>query len=443
MFYPFNIGDLRDSYLVLCKNAENNTSGKIPWDDLKYIFGEIMYGGHIVDDWDRRLCNSYLEYLLVPNLCNEDFELFPFVDGKKYSFKVPQTNSKYLRYLEQIESEIKTETPIAFGLHPNAEIDLGTTQCKYIFNTLVELLPKDKNDSSGGNDENKVAEAYFAKINEDYNLKEKFFIIDDIKERIVEKGPYQNVFLQECEYMNILLKEIIRSINELERGLQGTLTITENMEKLLDSLKKEKIPETWAKLGYPTKRFLSSWLENLVKRIDQLSAWKDDPMNIPKVTRINMLFNPKSFLTAIKQFSKKGDLNKLMISTEFTKKSIEQIEQSAPKDGAYCYGFLLEGANWDWQANQIEEAKPKEMYSVMPVCLCKSVVINPKKRKDNNLYQCPVYSTADRGDTFIFTAQLKTSSKNPPRKWILGGVAMILDVEGVSDESQSNDKKKK
>jgi len=53
MFYPFNIGDLRDSYLVLCKNAENNTTGKIPWDDLKYIFGEIMYGGHIVDDWDR------------------------------------------------------------------------------------------------------------------------------------------------------------------------------------------------------------------------------------------------------------------------------------------------------------------------------------------------------------------------------------------------------
>ena len=28
-------------------------------------------------------------------------------------------------------------------------------------------------------------------------------------------------------------------------------------------------------------------------------------------------------------------------------------------------------------------------------------------------------------------AQLKT--KLPPQKWILGGVAMILDVEGVSD----------
>lgn len=64
MFYPFNIGDLRDSYYVLIKNLENNTSGRIPWDDLKYIFGEIMYGGHIVDDWDRKLCNAYLENIM-------------------------------------------------------------------------------------------------------------------------------------------------------------------------------------------------------------------------------------------------------------------------------------------------------------------------------------------------------------------------------------------
>ena len=32
---------------------------QVPWDDLRYIFGEIMYGGHIVEDWDRRLANRY------------------------------------------------------------------------------------------------------------------------------------------------------------------------------------------------------------------------------------------------------------------------------------------------------------------------------------------------------------------------------------------------
>lgn len=444
MFYPFNIGDLRDSYAVLGKNAEVNTSGKIPWADLKYIFGEIMYGGHIVDDWDRKLCNAYLEYLLEPGLCSEDFELYPFVDGKKHSLKVPPTNSKHQRYLDQIENEILEETPIAYGLHPNAEIGLGISQCNYIFSSLVELLPKDQNNkSSEGATVPKNAETYFNKIFGDYNLKERMFNIMDIKDRIVEKGPFQNVFLQECEYMNVLIEEITRSMNELDQGLKGLLTITEQMEKLLESLNFEKIPEIWQKLAYPAKRSLASWLDNLVKRIDQLSAWKDDPMSIPKVTRINMLFNPQSFLTAIKQYSKKGDLNKLMIATEFTKKSIEEIDTAAPKDGVYCYGFLLEGARWDWQIGQIDDARPKEMFSVMPVCFCRAIQVPPIDREDKTIYNCPVYRTEDRGNTFIFTAQLKTSMKNPARKWILGGVAMILDVEGVSDEAKKDSKDNK
>jgi Dynein heavy chain. len=48
------------------------------------------------------------------------------------------------------------------------------------------------------------------KCNEDYDLKNKLFVIDDIRTKIDEIGPYQNVFLQECEYMNMLLYEIIR-----------------------------------------------------------------------------------------------------------------------------------------------------------------------------------------------------------------------------------------
>lgn len=40
---------------------------KVPWEDLRYLFGEIMYGGHITDDWDRRLCRTYLEEYMQPN----------------------------------------------------------------------------------------------------------------------------------------------------------------------------------------------------------------------------------------------------------------------------------------------------------------------------------------------------------------------------------------
>lgn len=40
MGYPFNMGDLRDSYLVLNRYLESSAgSSKIPFEDLIYIFG--------------------------------------------------------------------------------------------------------------------------------------------------------------------------------------------------------------------------------------------------------------------------------------------------------------------------------------------------------------------------------------------------------------------
>jgi Dynein heavy chain AAA lid domain len=52
----------------------------VPWDDLVYIFGEIMYGGHIVEDWDRRLANAYLARYFSESLL-EGAEFFPGFSG--------------------------------------------------------------------------------------------------------------------------------------------------------------------------------------------------------------------------------------------------------------------------------------------------------------------------------------------------------------------------
>lgn len=73
----------------------------MPFDDLRYIFGEIMYGGHIVDDWDRRLCMAYLDNIMHEGIFDE-LELFPFIESKNPSFKVPPV-SNYEKYIEHIE----------------------------------------------------------------------------------------------------------------------------------------------------------------------------------------------------------------------------------------------------------------------------------------------------------------------------------------------------
>ncbi len=49
----------------------------MPYDDLRYLFGEIMYGGHITDDWDRRLCRTYLEEFIKPEMVEGELYLAP------------------------------------------------------------------------------------------------------------------------------------------------------------------------------------------------------------------------------------------------------------------------------------------------------------------------------------------------------------------------------
>ena len=234
--------------------------------------------------------------------------------------------------------------------------------------------------------------------------------------------------------MTILLTEMARSIEEIDQGIKGLLTISEQMEQTMDSLILNRVPPSWANLAYPSKRGLESWIVNLLKRVEQLNIFRDDPLTLPRVIMVSRFFNPQSYLTAIKQVvasNHKGlELNKLYIQTDVTKKTIEEIDGVA-KDGAYVFGFILEGARWDIQLGQLDESKPKEMFSVIPVVYCKAVPLPPEGKEDKTVYQCPAYKTEDRSATYVFTAQLKT--RVPPRKWILAGVAIIMDVEGVSD----------
>ena len=79
----------------------------------------------------------------------EEKELFPFIEGKGITFKCPAPTS-YEKYIEYIETESPAETPLAFGMDPNAEIDFRTNQCIELFSTLQEIQPKDAGAAGGG-----------------------------------------------------------------------------------------------------------------------------------------------------------------------------------------------------------------------------------------------------------------------------------------------------
>jgi len=75
---------------------------------LTYIFGDIMYGGHITDQWDRRTNKTYLLVLIKKDILNTHFNLaqgFKSPDAHKFDYKA---------YTTYIDEKLPIEGPIMY-----------------------------------------------------------------------------------------------------------------------------------------------------------------------------------------------------------------------------------------------------------------------------------------------------------------------------------------
>lgn len=203
------------------------------------------------------------------------------------------------------------------------------------------------------------------------------------------------------------------------------MTITSDMENLGNSLFLDVVPESWNARAYPSLYTLTTWYADLLQRVKELETWTSD-FQLPAAVWLAGFFNPQSFLTAImQQMARKNEwpLDRMCLQCDVTKKSREDMA-GPPREGAYVHGLYMEGARWDMQTGLMAEARLKELAPPMPVIFIKAIPVDRMDAK--NIYECPVYKTKTRGPTFVWTFNLK--SKEKPSKWILGGVALLLQV---------------
>jgi len=74
-------------------------------------------------------------------LCCNQLPLFPYFDNETgvSSFTAPALALPYEKVLEQLEQEPDDVSPLAFGLHPNAEIGFRTQLCDSTLRTILRL----------------------------------------------------------------------------------------------------------------------------------------------------------------------------------------------------------------------------------------------------------------------------------------------------------------
>eukprot|EP00953_Heterococcus_sp_UTEX-ZZ885_P032394 16926-Heterococcus_DN1.PRE.1 len=443
--YSFNTGDLTICANVLTSYLNDNP--EVPWDDLRYIFGEIMYGGHITDPWDRRTNNSYLQVLFNAGLF-KGMELGP-------GFKAPNpTEHDYQGFLTYTDDELPPESPPQFGLHPNAEIGYLTNRCESLFDAILNV---GGGGGGGGTNDSSVVKDTMNDLLE--RLPPNFEMITiNIRARpllLSESGPFVVVALQECTRMNTLLSELRRSLVELDKGLKGQLNMSQSMEDLATAFRINQWPGrnpfsqcAWEKLAWPSNKYLLPQVVDMLRRIEQLARWIDDLIT-PICLWLPGMFNPTAYLTAVMQVTARktgAPLDKMTTETHITTYMDPAQCDYVPQDGAFVYGLFLEGARWATgdeagdvdiitgtpTAGMLVDSRLKELLPQLPVIYVKAVPVKSTwepsavgyLRHEKGLYECPCYLTRFRGPTYVFLATLRTNA--PESKWVLTGTALIF-----------------
>ena len=87
----------------------------VQWATVRYMIGQIQYGGRVTDDYDKRLLVTFATTWFKEDMFQPTFN---FHRG----YTIPQNLKSIESYLDFISTLPATDTPEAFGLHPNADI---------------------------------------------------------------------------------------------------------------------------------------------------------------------------------------------------------------------------------------------------------------------------------------------------------------------------------
>ena len=493
--YDFNETDLEISIETLAMLLEQQPDA-VPWDALRYVTGHIHYGGRVTDDWDRRCvlslldsfyCEAALEsgYGFAEGARDEERPSTADADGgdddgggeadeqatlapaaaraddadvgtlaARYVAPPPAELASYRRYVEALPLD---DDVALFGLHQNAKITCGLAEAASVLRTIVDIQPRLSSGGAAASAEStaaSLAQRLAAELPSQLLRGEALNgslgkLSSEGKVDVGALTSLQLVLLHELDRFNHLLLTVETTLRSLQLAIAGSLLMSDDLEKMLDSMMRGEVPAAWAKAAYPSLKPLASWFTDLQYRVDFVRRWLVG-YRPPERFMLPYFFLPQGFLTGVLQMHARKHRTPIdFLSFSFTlldEPTAEVLAAAAaegdgatftpmvpPEDGVLVEGLYLAGARYNRTLRMLQPPRPKQMVDPLP-----AVHFEPTEHRmrDEADYECPLYKTSARagvlsttGASTNFVIALSMPSREPPKRWVRMGVAALCSTD--------------
>ncbi|EIN13444.1 dynein heavy chain protein 1 [Punctularia strigosozonata HHB-11173 SS5] len=406
--YDFNDSDMRSACNTIdiwlnaaARGRANIDPAAIPWDAVRALIKQAVYGGRVDSDFDQRVLDAFVDGLFTPSAYNVDFNLVPGVSGSQ-ALTAPD-GTKIEHFLSWVTGLPDREPPSWLSLPPTAERVIAIVKGNELLGNLRKMRTLEDDD-----DEAPIAgpaatqatqqPAWMRQLHE--RCKEWLALLPAnfntlSKPTTENQDPLYRLFHREGMIGSKLLSQVRRDLTDVIKVCQGELKQTNHLRTLMSELTKGAIPTHWKRYKVQKGMTVSEWIPNLARRLGQL----DHIAGLENLNNLEVwlggLFFPEAYITATRQavaHRKKWSLETLRLYLD-----IEQINDP----GAFIVdGLVLEGANWSTDQLVLNDGD--------------AVRLNPSQIRwvqtgeedpDRTVVNLPVYLNNDRSDV-LFTVDL-------------------------------------